>query len=255
MSWMNKDEWSKQICDMHQIEAKLRITNILHENFVSLGKELEKLEFPEFANRQTLRTNIAIQILSVCFELTEDLAATCFSYAKAIKSNNKNVPEYLRDFGDPHKNTKEVGNPYNFYETVSKDICYAAEMAGIDPISDVKNTIIYQNFFKVVRDFRNKYDDWYQGYKHGQRTLPMYVWTGDATPTSQNVTFLIYRIPQALQEKDGKIFVEADFVDLMKEEENLVKLISDIVKAWQGVKQRQIIRVFLITAPPAGAVV
>ena len=191
-SWMNKDDWSKQICEMHQIEPKLNITNILNNNFVSLGNDLENLEFPTFASRQTLRTNIAMQILSVCFELTEDLAATCFSYAKAIKAGDKNVPEYLRDFGSERakKNPEEVGNASLFYKTASESICYTAEMVGLDPINDVVNVAAYQNFFRVVRDFRKRYDDWYQGYKHGQRTEAMYMWavTGQKLPLlKQNI--------------------------------------------------------------------
>jgi predicted ATPase len=247
-SWMNKDDWSKQICEMHQIEPKLNITNILHESFVSLGKDIEKLEFSAFASKQTLRTNIAMQILSVCFEMTEDLAATCFSYAKAIKAGNKNVPEYLRDFGAQKKKPEEEGNATLFYKTASENICFTAEMVGLDPINDVSNVFVYQNFFRNVRDFRKKYDDWYQGYKHGQRTEAMYVWALTAEPNAQNVSFLMYRIPQTLQEKDSKIFVEADFIDTIKDEPNFVALVGDIVKAWQGVKQVQFAKVF--PAPP-----
>lgn len=184
MSWMKKDDWSKQICEMHQIEAKLRIADILNDNFISLGKALEGLEFNEFASKQTLRQNIAIQISSVCFELSEDLAATCFSYSKAIKNKTKNVPEFLRDFGDTDgKKSSEVGNPNLFYKTASKEICFAAEMAGLDPIIDVTRAIIFQSFFKVISDFRLKFDDWYQGYKHGQHTLPIFLWPANTQPT------------------------------------------------------------------------
>jgi len=91
-TWMPKDDWSKQICEMHQIDPKIRITQILHNNFIELGKDLANLEFNDYVQRQTLRTNIAVQILSIAFELTEDLAATSFSYAKATKENTKNVP-------------------------------------------------------------------------------------------------------------------------------------------------------------------
>lgn len=247
---MNKDEWSKQMCEMHLLEAKVKIANILHESFTEAGKGLENVEFPEFANRQTLRTNIGMQLLSVCFELTEDLAATCFSYAKAIKNNNKNVPEYLRDFGDQKKKPEEAGTPTVFYKTASDDICYSAEMIGIDPIADVSTAVVHQKFFKVVRDFRKEYDDWYQGYKHGQRTLPMYVWSGTPQPKKENVKFVVYRIPQALQEKGDKVFVEEDFLDMINEEEKFFKLINDIFGVWQGVKQRQFVKVF----PPVPAI-
>jgi hypothetical protein len=247
-SWMTKDDWSKEICEMHLLDAKIRISNILHENFVSIGKDMDKLTLNELIGKQTLRTNIAMQILSICFELTEDLASTCFSYAKAIKEGTKNVPEYLRDFGDQKKKPDEAGSPTNFYNKASEDICYAAEMAGLDPVSDISGSVGHKQFFQRIRDFRKKYDDWHQGYKHGQRTLPMYGFpisaAKDAELSVQNVSFFIYRIPQNLQEKDGKVFVEADVLDMMKEEDALFKLINDIFAVWQGVKQRQFARVF-----------
>lgn len=244
---MSKDDWSQQICEMHLLNAKIRISNILHDNFVSNGKDLDKLKLDEFINKQTLRTNIAIQLLSICFELTEDLAATCFSYAKALKSGDKKVPEYLRDFGDPKKG--EAGTPSVFYKTAGRDICYAAEMAGVDPIIDVGIAITHEQFFRKVRDFREKYDDWYQGYKHGQRTLPIYSVPIGQEPSNQNITFSVYRIPQTLQEKDTKVFVEPDVLDIIKEEESIFILINEIYGIWQGVKQRQFPKVF--PPPPA----
>jgi hypothetical protein len=251
---MNKDEWSKQICEMHVLDAKLRIANILHENFNSQGNDLDKLPFPEFANRQTLRANIAMQLLSTAFELTEDLAATSFSYAKAIRLGTKNVPEYLRDFGDLtlKKPPEEIGTPALFYKNVSKKICYAAEMLGLDPVKNVGDAAFLQKFFKNVKDFRDKHDDWYQGYKHGQRTLSVYGYPINVEPTINNVSFWLYRIPETLQEKDGNVFVEEDLVDIIKEEPMLFKLINDIFSVWQGVKQRQFAKVFPIpTAPQA----
>jgi protein associated with RNAse G/E len=49
---MNKDDWSKQICEMHQIEPKLRVISMLHDKFEEFGKELEKLEFKEYTNKR-----------------------------------------------------------------------------------------------------------------------------------------------------------------------------------------------------------
>lgn len=246
-SWMLKEDWSKQMCEMHQIGPKIQITNILHGSFVELGKDLEKLDFPQYVEKQTLRTSIAVQILSIGFELTEDLAATCFSYAKAIKNKTKDVPEYLRDFGDPagaKKSPEEVGTPKFFYDKSSKDICYAAEMMGLDPIVNVAESVNAYTFFKNILGFRQHYEDWYQGYKHGQRTWPIYTWPPTLTAARDNVNFLIYRIPELLQEKDGKIFVEADFVDLIKEEEKIFALINEVGNIWTQVKARQFPKVF-----------
>lgn len=88
-SWMKKENWSKEICAMHQVESKLTIAQLLHESFLDKGKDLDKLILEELTQRQMIRVSIACQMLSIAFELTEDLAATCFAYAKAIKNKNK----------------------------------------------------------------------------------------------------------------------------------------------------------------------
>lgn len=120
-SWMKKEDWSKEICAMHQVESKFNVAEILHESFEEKGKDLDKLPFDDLTQRQMNRVSITCQMLSIAFELTEDLAATCFSYAKAIKNNNVNVAEYLRDFGIPEK--KDSGNPKVFYDLSSRIYC------------------------------------------------------------------------------------------------------------------------------------
>ena len=244
-SWMNKDDWSKQICELHMIEPKLRVISLLHDKFEEFGKELDKLEFGEYTKKQTLRTNIACQILASAFELTEDLAATCFSYAKAVKQKTKNVPEYLRDFGDTKKN--DVGNPKAFYKKASENIIYASEMIGVEPVKDVREAINFLGFFKKVREFREWYDDWYQGYKHGQRILAMYAWPSGQDATKENTTFIFYRIPQEFQEIDAQIFVEADFVSALKDENSFFQVANDVARVWAVVKQRQFPKIFPTT--------
>lgn len=235
MKWMRKDDWSKQICEVHQIEAKQRIAYILHNSFTKEGEGVvDELTVDEYTSKQTLRTNIALQILSVCYELTEDLAATCASYAKALTAGNKNVPEYLRDFG----------NPGDFYTKASKEICYAADMSGLDPITDVVAVVGIKDLFNKITNFRTKYYDWYQGYKHGQRTIPMYAWPTNEAPTTKNVKAIVYRIPIALQVKGDSVFTELDFLDAITDESTFINLIDEIVVAWQNIKQRQFNKLF-----------
>jgi hypothetical protein len=241
-SWMNKDDWSKQICEVHNIQPKMLVINTLHTAFMESEKDLDGREFPDYTTRQTYRTNIACQILALTFELTEDLASTCFSYAKAIKQGTKNVPEYLRDFADTTK--KDVGNPKDFYAKASRDIIFASEMVGVDPINDVGTAITFVAFFKKVKEFRDRYDDWYQGYKHGQRTLAMYIWPSDQIATKGNTQFILYRIPQEIREVNTRIFVEADFVPALKEETNYFQIADEVTGKWFEVKQRQFPRVF-----------
>lgn len=241
-SWMKKEDWSQEICAMHQVESKLNIAQILHESFTEKGKELEKLSLEELTQKQMLRVSIACQMLSIAFELSEDIAATCFSYAKAIKNNTKDIAEYLRDFGIPNKT--DSGSPKTFYESASKDIAFAADMIGVDPIANLPETIFAFNFFRNIKNFRQQYDDWYQGFKHGQRTMAIHVYPANADPTKENATFLLYHIPQSIQEIKGQIFVEADFVDVLKDEPNFFKIIQQIVETWKQIKNHQYSRVF-----------
>jgi len=240
---MEKDEWSKQICQMHRIEPKLNIIKILHDNFIQNAKDLEKLDLQEFENKQTLRMNIALQILSLTFELTEDLAAICFSYNEAIENKNKNVPEYLRDFGDPHKGAN-VGKPNEFYEKVSNEIKYASLMVGLDPVKDLQKVLAFISYFNYFKDFRIKYDDWYQGYKHGQRTLGLYVWPIAAKADKDNIKFIVYRIPQKFENIDKTIFVRSDFIDVITEEEKIYQIAVDSTRAYSEIVSRQYKKVF-----------
>jgi hypothetical protein len=241
-AWMTKEDWAKEICGMHQVESKLIVAQILHQSFEEKGKDLDTLELQEVTLRQSLRVSIACQMLSIAFELTEDVAATCFSYAKAIKNNNKNVAEYLRDFGVPNKT--DSGNPKNFFDSASKEIVYAAEMLGVDPITNVAEAIFGLNFFRNIRGFRNQYDDWYQGYKHGQRTIAIHAVPVDVEPTKENTNFFLYHIPQTIQEIKGQIFVEQDIISILPEEPNFFTIIQTLVRMWAQIKNHQYARVF-----------
>ena len=161
---------------------------------------------------------------------------------KLLRIKTKNVAEYLRDFGLPNK--QDSGSPKTFYDTASKDILYVAEIMGVDPIKNVKETIFGLNFLKGIREFRLRYDDWYQGYKHGQRTMAIHVYPSDSEPTKENSAFPLYHIPQEIQELNGQIFVEADFISILDDEPKLFKMIQDIIGLWKQVKNHQYARVF-----------
>ena len=117
-------------------------------------------------------------------------------------------------------------------------------MLGVDPIVNVKESIYGLNFFRVIRDFRVQYDDWYQGYKHGQRTMAIHIYPSNAEPTKENSAFPLYHIPKNMQELDGRIFVEDDFIDVLDKEPHFYKLIQDIVNLWKQLKKHQYPKVF-----------
>jgi hypothetical protein len=243
---MSKDDWSKEICEMHKIDAKLYVANVLHNSFVDSGKDVDKLEFKEYANKQSLRSHISCQIMSLAFELTEDLAAICFSYEKAVRLKTKNVPEYLRDFGDVQKKQKgdDVGNPSSFYEKVTKNIIEVARMTGLDPVKDANQTLAYREVFKGIKEFRDVFDDYYQGFKHGQRTMAMYLWPSNVVASKENMKFVFYRIPQELEELNGQVFPEMDAADAFENEVKFMNLIGTIAKMYSEVRGRQFPKVF-----------
>jgi len=119
-----------------------------------------------------LAVELSMQVLSLTLELIEDLAGYCFAFRKAIEKKNTHVPEYLRDWD--YKDRKEHGSPDAFYREASENIRYAAEVSGLDPVADLNKALDLQQRFRTLKAFRDKYQEWYQGYKHGQRCIPVF---------------------------------------------------------------------------------
>jgi len=238
-TWYSFSEYSETVCQLYDLFPKLNVILILKESF---DKALNDPNFLESKlgdlndeRRQRLRIHVSMQILSLTVELTEDLAAICHAYQQSIKKGNKRVPEYLRNFRKPDK----------FYKEASEDIRFAAEAVGYDPIRDVQKSLGVQNIFRQIRDFRKKYNHWYNSYKHGQRTIPMAI-SVSTEPPEKRIHWGLYVIPKDFIEKDDKIFTGGIESLLISTEEvdEYIRIAKGIVQLWIDVRGIQFPKVF-----------
>jgi hypothetical protein len=191
----------------------------------------EKLGDLSDERRQRLRVHVSMQILSLSVELTEDLAAICSAYAQAREKSNKRVPEYLRDYQ----------NPDGFYKKASSDIRFAARACGYDAITDVEQAMKVQLIFQQIQAFRNKYKDWYNGYKHGQRTIPLAI---SFPPDTQKKHWGLYKIPKPFIEERNRIFIEASFLISPQAVGEFINMAGGIVQLWIDVRAIQYPKIF-----------
>jgi hypothetical protein len=237
MTWIPFSNYSEIICQLHDLSPKLTVINLLKDSFdkSALDANFRPAELGELTDerRQRLRIHISMQVLSLTVELTEDLAAICSAYSQAIKGNNKRIPEFLREFDSPDA----------FYHKASKDIVFAAEMVGYDPINDVTKVIAVQNIFGQIRDFRDKYKSWYNGYKHGQRTIPLAI-SFPSQPTGQNIHWGLYMIPEKFIEKNDQLFIQESVLVSTEEVAEYVRMAIGIIQLWQDVRSIQFPKVF-----------
>lgn len=242
MTWMPFSDYSEIICQLHDLSPKLIVINLLKDSFdkALADATFHIAELGELTDerRQRLRIHISMQILSLTVELTEDLAAFCTAYGQAIKSGNKRVPEFLREFDKPDA----------FYQKAVKDIVFAAEMVGYDPIRDVARAIAVQNIFREILDFRNKYKSWYNGYKHGQRTIPLAI-SFPTQPAGQNVHWGLYMIPGEFTEKNDQMFIQESVLVSTEQVTEYIRMAIGIIQLWQDVRAIQFPKVFGHTYP------
>ncbi|HEV2226149.1 MAG TPA: hypothetical protein VGR56_05015, partial [Nitrososphaerales archaeon] len=213
---MGKDDYSEAIADLHKLSSKMNVITILYEVIDSVindpehrGDELGPLTSP---SRMNLAVELSMQVLSITLELIEDLAGFCFAFRRATKQPSKNVAEYLRDwdFGKG-KEREENGDPDDFYRNVSGDIRFAAEVSGLDPIADWNQARRIKDRFAELRSFRDKYQKWYQGYKHGQRSIPVFSTPTGGTPLGPGTVWGVFLIPRPLTELESngpKVYVD-----------------------------------------------
>lgn len=181
--------------------------------------------------RQRLKIHASMQILSLTVELTEDLAAVCSAYAKSRKNSNKRIPEYLRDFE----------NADAFYKNAINDVRFAAEACGYDPIANVQDAIKVQSIFQRINEFRLKYKDWYNSYKHGQRTIPMAI---SSSGDPQKIHWGVYKIPRPFIEQSNQVFIQHSVLVSTEEVEEYITMARGIIQLWIDVRSIQFPKVF-----------
>jgi hypothetical protein len=124
--WVDRDYYLEEMAKMHKINPKLDVIQLLNdqvtrlndESYAPLGVRLERAVW------QWLRGELSAQIVALSLELTDDLAAVCEAYLKALAAGEKSVVLHVANF--------ERADGDEFYKRVSSDGDQAVIALGLD---------------------------------------------------------------------------------------------------------------------------
>lgn len=243
--WMPEDEYSESIMRLHLLAPKMHIIRHLFENLHSVitdGKYLdERYGDLNDVRRKTYAVMLAMQILALTIELIDDFAAYCFAFYRARKEKTKLVAEYLRDWGtdDVAKN----GSPWEFFRKAREDLVFVAEILGLHPTNDWQKAHRLKGTLTQLGDFRKSYEKWYQGYKHGQRALPVFSTPLGGEPLGAGTVWGIFMIPKTLTryEQEGtKVYVDFDvsFLPIVDGVNDFFEKAKMAYNLWMDVRSR-----------------
>ena len=225
----------------------------------------EKFSPEEILN---LKGIVAVQIISLAYELTENLAATCYAYAEAIDHGVQYFPLLIRDFGLPailkkNYDTKVIdvdhANAHSFYRDVVASPNILKRYVGTSSMTKTEMDA-WINKFQRLSDFRNRFDRWYNKYKHTHATVPIMV---EGTTAGQSFKWhLIHRVPDYLTRFDGQVEIKEQVLPPRLELGNLptienesflsaMELVNDVgsvgqsvLNIWQAVRKTQHLKMF-----------
>lgn len=252
--WIPKDDYAEAISDLHSLIPKMNAITILYEVIDSVLKDPkhreEQLGPLNGPARMNLAVELSMQVLSLTLELIEDLAGYCFAFRRAVKNGDKRIPEYLRDWDFPRGDQrKENGNPDDFYREASTDIRYAAETSALHPVGDLDLAREFKDSFAELKAFRDKYQKWYQGYKHGQRSIPIFSTPIGGVPLGPGTVWGVFLVPRPLIELDQagpQVYVDftESFLATSREVASYYRTSQRVIDLWRDIRARAYHRVF-----------
>ncbi len=231
--------------NLHSLEPKMMVVTVLYENLDSvimkgdyMPARLGEITDPR---RKTFAVMLSMQILALTIELIDDLAAYCFAFYRAKNSKNRLVAEYLRDWDTPDQ--KVNGGSEIFFNKVRDDFRYAAEMLGLRPVDDWALARVLKAKLTELGEFRRSYEKWYQGYKHGQRTLPVFTTPQGEQPLGQKSVWGIFMIPKNLtryEQQGQQLYVDFDvsFLPLLERIGDCFQRARSAFELWREVRSR-----------------
>jgi hypothetical protein len=164
--WVDEDKYMREMARIHKLQPKPDVIDILLHEFSELQSNSDyKLQYIK-ERRQWLLATLSAQIVALSLELTDDLAAVCVAYLETLKNGDRAFVEHLSKFGS--------GEGHRFYDAVTRDRNEAARAVGLDPETAPPFEIdAVTKQFAEIKDMRDKFWDYYIGYKHGQFATPM----------------------------------------------------------------------------------
>jgi len=232
-------EFAEVVCRSYMLSAKRQVMGLIYESIRLL---LEDPRFhPEISTPEARKITLecgALQIMALSVELIEDFAAICYAYNSSIDTDATKFPSHLRDFGKPKRRGIDYGNVKKFYEGCIKNREYLQKISGLR--NDGEELDYLYEDIKKMREFHNKYNRLYQGYKHAQSILHFSFTNSDISSNKVNFN---YRIPDEIKLTDGFIEIRSGW-EPHKELHEMIDLVDIIVNRWREIQRRQFPRLF-----------
>jgi len=220
---------------IHKLQPKLDIIDVLRREFVELESNPKYKESLALF-RQWVIAELSAQVVALTMELTDDLAAVCVAYRQALESKDKAFIEHLSNFGR--------GKGHQFYERVARDRDEAAKAVGLDPESSPAYEVdIIVEKFSIIKKMRDKFWDYYIGYKHGQFATPMVFQRPGDQPSHLRGLYMIPR-PIARDRATKKLQTGDRFVNIDDSLSILYSVAVDCVSLSIQTRDRQYPRIY-----------
>ncbi len=237
-AWVEEDKYMLEMARMHKLQPKLDVIDVLRHEFEEFKSNANYKPQYIKERRQWLMAELSAQIVALSLELTDDLAAVCLVYLETLNHGDKAFIEHLSTF------TSKQG--HRFYEAVSKDAIQAANAVGLNPESTAAHEIeIVRQKFAEIKSMRDKFWDWYIGYKHGQFATPMVLTfsTPGSEPKQEWGLYLIPR-PFTRDKTTGKLHTEDRFINTVDNMGMFYKMAMESVSLSIETRDRQYPKIF-----------
>jgi len=166
----------------------------------------------------------AMQCIAATMDLTENFAAMCFAYAEAVKNGAKFLLLLITDFGRLKQKVYEnsgirwsLGSVRALFNEMlkSEDILREYLACQDEPLDTVRKK---RNVIRKIVEFRNKYEIWYNKFKHTSSVLAF-----EALFDVPGTLPLLHRIPDHLKWSDDIVtFKEEEIFKSIKTNESEV---------------------------------
>jgi hypothetical protein len=237
-TWVEEDTYLDELAKLHKLGPKLDVIIVLKQEFDNLQSPQYKPELEAGEKKKWLCAELSAHIVALSLELTDDLAAVCWSYLQTIANGDKLFIQLLANW--------KLEQGHKFYAKVANDPKEAARAIGEDASTTAAQENTRQRF-AWIKGMRDQFWSCYQGYKHAQRATPIVLtMSKDGTTTTQE--WGLYHIPQTFKRKseNGKQMIHSEkrFINTVRDVGSFCNLASTCVDLADTTKVNQYPKVF-----------
>jgi hypothetical protein len=237
-AWVDEDTYMEEMAKLHKLNPKLDVIEVLFREFQRLQSDSSYRSELVGESRQWLLAEYSVQVVALSMELTVDLAAVCSAYMKTV-FKDKSFIEQVSRF--------TARQAVEFYDSVAKDPSQATVAVGLNPASTTaqEQEEVRQRFVRI-KDMRDKFWNWYIGYKHNQFATPIAL-TMNAQEMEQRQQWGLYLVPRPLRRR-GSLRKEVNtgdgFIETVDNIDQFYNLAVECVGLSVETRDRQFRKVF-----------